>query len=933
MEPRLSKRSAALAAGALVLLCALFILGRQGSTADHDHYRTQMRHLRVATAELEQGVLRQRVGLAALRGASGRDFDALAARARMLRTAPSFLPDEGMRSLNASLDTYLRVLEGSRGLMAAAQEKDVQLARLREAFPRQAAATAALLPPGAAREQVEALGVDVLLASRSQGEASDARVEASLALLTRALEGQPLSAPARAMLEGLEARARELMALQRSADASFQALLDHGATAEAERLITTYLQLQEQSQSRAERTRIVLFGVSLLLVGYVLVVLVRLARASAALGELNRELEARVTERTQALSAASAEARASDARKAAILEASPDGIVVLDESGRVAEFNPSAAAHFRLPSARAVGADFLSLSLPASLPASQRESVHAALLHDGGARRVETPCLRADGDVFPGELTFARVHADGPPRTTVFVRDLTERKAVERMKNEFVSTVSHELRTPLTSIRGSLGLLENGIVGELPSQALDMVRIARTNTERLIRLINDILDLEKMESGMLELKLQPQTAQDLVEATLAGVQGMAETAHVTLRSDVEGAPQVKGDRDRLIQVLTNLVSNAIKFSPQGASVTVAAGLSGNGRVRFSVTDQGAGIPEEKLPRLFGRFQQLDASDTRSKGGTGLGLAISQAIVEQHGGRIDVTSPPGQGATFHFTLEALRVPAPGAGTALPADESRHNVLIVTADVELSALLRGLLSHEGYRVMRATTLTEAVQAVELSLPDALVVDMQMPDGPALDWVRRLREQPRTRELPVVALSGRSQPGAKDTGTALLVDWLPTPVEETRLLKTLRYAMRQPGQARVLVVDDDATTRRVLCAQFERLGALCIEAADGESAVALARDTPPDLIVLDVGLPRLDGFEVVDILRQGKGRATPLIVFTGRELSRTDQRQLTLGITRHLTKARASEEELVASVRELLNGLLARRDTAAGPRKAMP
>ncbi|MBN8230309.1 response regulator [Corallococcus macrosporus] len=933
MEPRLSKRSAALAAGALVLLCALFILGRPGSTADHDHYRTQLRQLRVATAELEQDVLRQRVGMAELHGASDRDFDALAARARMLRTAPGFLPDEGMRSLSASLDAYLRALEGSRGLLASAREKDRQLSALREAFPGQVAATAAALPPGAPREQVGALGADVLLALRAHGEASGVRVEASLARLARAREGQTLSAPAVAALDGLEARARELTALQRAADASFQALLDHGATGEAERLITTYLQLQEQAQSRAERTRIVLFGVSLLLVGYVLVVLVRLAQASAALGELNRGLEARVAERTQALSAASAEARASDARKAAILEASPDGIVVLDESARVAEFNPAAAAHFRLPSARAVGADFLTLALPASLPASQREAVHAALRQDTVAARVETPCLRADGAVFPAELTFARVHADGPPRTTVFVRDLTERKAVERMKNEFVSTVSHELRTPLTSIRGSLGLLENGIVGELPSQALDMVRIARTNTERLIRLINDILDLEKMESGMLELKLQPQTAQDLVEATLAGVQGMAETAHVTLRSDVEGTPQVKGDRDRLIQVLTNLVSNAIKFSPQGASVVVAAGLTADGRVRFSVTDQGSGIPEEKLPRLFGRFQQLDASDTRSKGGTGLGLAISQAIVEQHGGRIEVSSPPGQGATFHFTLEALRVPAPAAGTTLPADESRHNVLIVTADADLSALLRGLLSHEGYRVVRAATLTEAAQAVEHALPDALVVDTQMPDGPVLDWVRRLREQPRTRELPVLALAGRSQTGPKDAGTALLVDWLPTPVEETRLLKTLRYAMRQPGQARVLVVDDDATTRRVLCAQFERLGALCIEAADGESAVALARDTPPDLIVLDVGLPRLDGFEVVDILRQGKGRATPLIVFTGRELSRTDQRQLTLGITRHLTKARASEEELVASVRELLNGLLARRDAAAEPRKAMP
>ncbi|RKH62166.1 ATP-binding protein [Corallococcus llansteffanensis] len=937
MEPRLSKRSVALAAGALLLLCTLFILGRPGSTAEHDRYRTWLRQLRVATAQLEVDVLRQRAGMRETHGSQGHDFDALAARARALRVMPGFLSDEGLRSLTASLDAYLRALEEARTLLATAREHDARIAALRQTFPQSVFAASAALPPGALREQVEALGVDVLTGSRPSAGDFGARVDGALERLARAREGQALSASASAALDDLAARARELAARSRSADASFQALLDHSASSEAERLITTYLQLQEQSQARAERTRIVLFGVSLLLVGYVFVVLVRLARASAALGELNRGLEARVAERTQALSAASAEARASDARKAAILEASPDGIVVLDEVGRVMEFNPSAEAHFRLRSARAVGADFLTLALPASLPAAQRDGVRAALQRDDGpAARVESPCLRADGGVFPAELTFARVHADGPPRVTVFVRDLTERKAVERMKNEFISTVSHELRTPLTSIRGSLGLLEGGIVGELPAQALDMVRIARTNTERLIRLINEILDLEKMESGMLELKLQPQTAQDLVEATLSGVQGMAETAHVTLRSDVDGAPQVKGDRDRLIQVLTNLVSNAVKFSPPGASVVVAAAVAADGRVRFSVTDQGPGIPEEKLGRLFGRFQQLDASDTRSKGGTGLGLAISQAIVEQHGGRIDVLSRPGEGSTFHFSLESLRAPAPAPGAAapLPRDESRHNVLLVTADQDLSALLRGLLSHEGYRVVRAATLAEAVQAVDHALPDALVVDTQMPEGHVLDWLRRLRELPRTRELPVLALSGRSTEGAAGVGTPLLVDWLPRPVDETRLLKTLRYAMRQPGQARVLVVDDDATTRRVLCAQFERLGALCIEAADGESAVALARDTPPDLIVLDVGLPRLDGFEVVDILRQGKGRATPLIVFTGRELSRTDQRQLTLGITRHLTKARSSEEELVASVRELLNGLLARRDaTALDPRKAMP
>jgi len=844
---RLSKRSVVLAAGALLLLCGLFVVGRPWAVSEHDRYRTALRQLRVASAELELDVLRARQGLPEARGSGTSDFAALRARADALRDYPAFLTAEDRQALAASLDAYQRALGEGEALLARARAAD----------------------------------------------ARGARDEANAAL---------------------------------------RAMLEQTASAQAERLINDYLQLYERAQERNERSRVAFFAVSLLLGAYVLVVLLRLARASTELGRLNEELERRVEERTAALSTANGELLASEARKAAILEASPDGILLLDGQGHLLELNPAAEHTYRLSSAQAVSRDFLALALPASLPAGERERVAAALHAPAGrSTRLESSCLRADGSAFPAELTLARVAGEGPPRITVFVRDITERKEVERMKNEFISTVSHELRTPLTSIRGSLGLLEGGVMGELPPQALDMVRIARTNTERLIRLINDILDLEKMEAGKLELKLTLLECVALVEATLTGVQGLADAAGVTLRSEVEGAPRVKGDPDRLIQVLTNLVSNAVKFSPRGAPVTVRVVETPDGRVRFSVVDQGPGISPEQRGRLFGRFQQLDGSDTRSKGGTGLGLAISQAIVDQHGGRIEVESEEGRGSTFTFTLEAAEPAARVAPAAVPCDESRYHVLVATSDPELSTLLRGLLAAEGYRVVRAAGLAEAAKALEESLPDALVVDTQLPDGQVLDWVRRLREQPRTCELPVLALSGRSTEG-EGVGTPLWVDWMTKPVEEPRLLKALRYAMRQPGHARVLVVDDDAATRRVLRAQLERLGGVQVfEAADGERAVALARETTPDLIVLDVGLPRLDGFEVVDILRQGKGRATPLIVFTGRELSLTDQRQLTLGMTRHLTKARSSEDELVSSVRELLNGLLARRDATAAARKA--
>jgi PAS domain S-box-containing protein len=825
-KTRLSKRSGVLAVGALALLCVLFAFGRPMDVAEHDAYRTRLRQLRVLNAELEQDILRARLGLPQLHGAVSEEFAVLRARAEELRAVPSFLPEEGRRTMGAVLDDYVRALSDNEAL----------LPRLRE-------------------------------------------------------------------------------------DSVLRELLDRPASAEAERLITTYLQLYEEALARAERFRIILFGVSLLLVAFVVVVLARLTRTGAALNALNAELEQRVEERTRALSAANSELRDSEARKAAILESAPDGIISLDETGCILEFNPAAERIFRLPRAQALGRDFRSVGLAASVTAEQHETVRRALQANapsGHVTRLEVPALRADGSSFPSELTLFPVRAEGTRRLTAYVRDLTERKEVERLKNEFISTVSHELRTPLTSIRGSLGLLEGGILGELPAQAQDMVRIARTNTERLIRLINDILDLEKMEAGKLELKLQPVDVTEALEATFSGVQAMADAARVSLRAEAGDAGLVRADRDRLIQVLTNLVSNAIKFSPADSQVVVRAARDARGAVRFSVVDQGPGIPPEKRDKLFGKFQQLDSSDTRSKGGTGLGLAISQAIIEQHGGHIQVHSEPGQGATFTFSLPAMRQDS----STLPLmDQSRYNVLVVTTDLELSGLLRGLLTHEGYRVLRSPSMDEAMKLIEVGAPDMLVLDTRLLDEDGLGVVRRLREAPRTRELPVMVLAGCSP--QEEAVPPLMVDWMVKPFDEARFLQTLRHAIRRPGQARVLVVDDDVATRQVLRAQIERLGAACYEAEDGESAVALARETPPDLILLDVGLPRLDGFEVVDILRQGKGRGTPLIVFTGRELTSKDQHQLTLGITRHLTKARTSEDELMASVKELLNGLLARRD----------
>jgi PAS domain S-box-containing protein len=249
--------------------------------------------------------------------------------------------------------------------------------------------------------------------------------------------------------------------------------------------------------------------------------------------------------------------------------------------------------------------------------------------------------------------------------------DVTERLRAQRMKDEFVSIVSHELRTPLTSIRGSLGLLEGGVAGELPSKARELVRIARNNSDRLIRLINDILDLDKMEAGRLELRRETIEVGPLVDAVVAEMSGYAEAAGVAVAVEVRPCEPIHGDRDRLAQVLVNLVSNAIKFSPEGERVEVRAHPApshatilgsghGSGRIRISVTDHGPGIARADVPKLFQKFHQLDASDQRRRGGSGLGLVIAKRLVEAHHGHIGVDSEVGRGSTFYFEVPGQRV---------------------------------------------------------------------------------------------------------------------------------------------------------------------------------------------------------------------------------------------------------------------------------
>ncbi len=423
---------------------------------------------------------------------------------------------------------------------------------------------------------------------------------------------------------------------------------------------------------------------------------------------------------------------------------------------------------------------------------------------------IEYDIVRPDGEV---RNIFARTTAifdenGKATRLCGIARDVTEKKEAERRVSEFYSTVSHELRTPLTSIRGSLGLIEGGLTGPVDEKTLQFIKIARTESDRLIRLINEILDIRKIEAGKLELKIRAVPARDLAASVSESLKGMAEAAGVYLENAVHSDVKLLCDRDRITQVLNNLVSNAIKFSGINQTVLIKFAPSRPGVYRFSVIDRGPGIGMAEQGKLFGLFQQLDASDSRKKGGTGLGLAISKAIVEMHGGTIGVESREGDGATFWFELEE----ASRFDTNLTMAGSRNRV----ADITTSGS-KSLIPHY----------------------------------------------------------------------------------------------------KVLVVEDDQATRELIIHQLRTLGLNCLVAGDGEAAIDIANSNKPDLIVLDVGVPKSDGYEVIRILREGEASATPLVIYTSLDLDEKDRARLTLGPTRHLVKSRTSESGLIEAIKELLPG----------------
>jgi PAS domain S-box-containing protein len=388
-----------------------------------------------------------------------------------------------------------------------------------------------------------------------------------------------------------------------------------------------------------------------------------LVQRRAELQHLNATLEQRVEERTHELERALEAVRASEQRIGAIVETAQDAFVAVDLRGMVLDWNGAAERMFGWQRHEVVGWPLAELVVPERFRPSIGKALHVFRQTGdlpGSQRRLERIVINLQGAEFTVEMTVGLAGTGEDAFFSMFLHDISERKKIERMKNEFISTVSHELRTPLTSIRASLSMLDDGMAGELAPDVAGLIRIASQSAERLVRMVNDLLDIQKIESGKMEYRREAQAILPLARHALDTMQGNARQGGVALRLDSpQGAEQIRAevDHDRMVQVLVNLLSNAIKFTPNGKTVTLGLAQL-HGRVRLSVTDEGPGIPPDFRDRVFERFAQADAADTRPKGGTGLGLSISRAIVQEHGGTISFETETGKGTRFVVEVPAV-----------------------------------------------------------------------------------------------------------------------------------------------------------------------------------------------------------------------------------------------------------------------------------
>jgi two-component system, sensor histidine kinase and response regulator len=666
-------------------------------------------------------------------------------------------------------------------------------------------------------------------------------------------------------------------------------------------------------------------------------------------------------------SAQARELESSEKRSRQILETSFDAFVGLNSEGKIADWNAQAENTFGWPHDEVIGRTLAEIIIPARHRAAYEQNVQQLLAaHDGPIAngRFETEASCRDGHEIPAEFTISTMRREDGIHFAAFVRDLTQRRQFERdlltakeaaeaasnAKSTFLATMSHEIRTPMNGILGMTELLMDT---EMSGEQREHLGLVRVSAESLLSIINDILDFSKIEAGKLDLEAIPFDFRESLGETMKSLGMRVQQKGLELVYEVRpDVPEtLVGDPGRIRQLLINLVGNSVKFTKQGeifVSVEEEAQEGGSTRLHFAIKDTGIGIPIDKQKKIFEAFSQADESMARKYGGTGLGLAICTRLVAMMQGKIWVESEPGQGSTFHFTLNLAVQEGPAIVRArLAPEELREmHVLIVDDNSTNRRVLSGMLTRWGMRPAGVDSGRAALQAMEIAQSTGrpfplILLDGQMPEMDGFEFAERIKKETGLTKATIIMLTSAGHLGDAARCRKLGISaYLVKPVRQQEVLEAICTALganpqekaplvtthllrEDRNRSRVLLVEDNAVNQTLAVRLLEKRGYAVLVTGNGLEALAAMEKEKFDIVLMDIQMPEMDGFEATAAIREkekSSGRHVPIIAMTANALKGDQERCVAAGLDGYVSKPIRTKELFAA-----IEGFLERTENA--------
>lgn len=636
----------------------------------------------------------------------------------------------------------------------------------------------------------------------------------------------------------------------------------------------------------------------------------------------NAQLYRLIREQAERLGAMLRTQQIEAAKNQAILEGIADGVMVTDANGRVILFNAAAERILAISRAQALGRfqdDILGLYGSAAQEWLARIDIWKQNPESYESDEFMAHRLEVERNIVSVHLSPVTSPAHEFLGVVSVFRDITVEVEADRAKSEFVSTVSHELRTPMTSIKGYVDLLLMGAAGEVPDAQKGFLKTVKTNADRLTDLVNDLLDISRIETGRVELNLKPLSIAALIEQVIDLLRPKVQEKEQNLYAILpENLPNIYGDEARVTQILTNLVGNAYKYTPNGGEVAIHVYVN-NKAMCVAVADNGIGIAKKNQQKIFDRFYRVeDDPAVYEVSGTGLGLAITLSLIQMHGGNIFLESELGKGSVFTFTLPLAEgestddVGTPPVGFS---KESPATILVVEDNPEIADLLKVTLTRESLNVLVALSGQDALKIAREERPDLISLDIRLPDLDGFEVLSLLRQDPKTADIPAIIVSVVAD---KEKGLHLgVVDYFSKPMDSQRLVEAVNRILSHRGT--VVIADADEKMLSVMRSALQAQGIEVRTTSRGDRALRLARELHPELILLDLKLSNLDGYQVLEKLKRNPQTADIPVVMTTNSAVDAKGNAVTLealGALQFLTKP-FSVNEFAEEISGLITG----------------